>query len=275
MAFTGWAFVGFDACGSVSEETKDATRQVPRAIVFSLVSVATVIILSAFAIELAVPDQRAVVTGDVTDPVIVAVTSAFGSGIEKPFLAVVVIAFLACGIAVQATAGRVAYSFARDGMLPGSRLIRRVSPRTRVPTIAILLTVSVSALGLLFSKAQATLIAFGSGGYYICFWLVCAAALYARLSGRWRPAGTISLGRWGTLVNAVAVAWLTVEGLNIAWPRLVDFPWYQVWAIPFIAAVLLVSGAIYVLVARPQERARTSAALGDGLVSGGAGAQGQ
>lgn len=277
MAYTGWAFVGFDACGSISEETHDPTRQVPRAIIFSLVSVATVIILSAAAIETAVPDQKGVVSGDVVDPVIVAVTNAFGNGIEKPFLVVVVTAFLACAIAVQATAGRVAYSFSRDGMLPGSRLIRKVSPRSRVPIVATCMTATVSGLALVFSKAQATLIAFGSGGYYICFFLVCSAALYARLSGRWTPAGTVRLGRWGTAINAVAVVWLAIEGLNIAWPRLQGFPWYQIWAIPFIAACLLVSGIVYVLVARPQDKAKTSTALGDVLAtaSGAGGAQGQ
>jgi amino acid transporter len=196
-----------------------------------------------------------------------AVTGAWGGGVEKPFLALVLIAFLACGIAVQATAGRVAYSFARDGMLPGSSVLRRVTAHSKVPVVAILVTAVVSALALVFSKAQQTLIAFGSGGFYICFFLVCAAALYARLTGRWRPAGAIRLGRWGTPINAVAVVWLLVEGLNIAWPRLSGYPWYQTWAIPFIALCLLVSGVVYVALARPQERARTSEALGDVLAA--------
>jgi amino acid transporter len=265
MAFTGWAFVGFDACGVISEETKDATRKVPRAIVISLVSVGAVIILSALAIVLAVPSQTDVVAGKNLDPVLSAVTGAWGGGVEKPFLVLVLVAFLACGIAVQATAGRVAYSFARDGMLPGSSVLRRVTAHSKVPVIAILVTAVVSALALVFSKAQQTLIAFGSGGFYICFFLVCAAALYARLTGRWRPAGALRLGRWGTPINAVAVVWLLVEGLNIAWPRLEGYPWYQTWAIPFIALCLVVSGAVYVAIARPQERAKTSEALGDVL----------
>jgi amino acid transporter len=262
MAFTGWAFVGFDACGTISEETRNPTRQVPRAILFSLLSVATVIILSAAAVELAVPSQEAVVSGDVVDPVITAFTAAFGGGlVEKGFLAVVVVAYVACGIAVQATATRIAFSFARDRMLPGSGLIRRVSPKSQVPVVATLMTATVSALALFFSKAQQTLIAFGSGGFYICFFLICAAALYARVTGRWTPAGPFSLGRLGLPINVLAVVWLFAEGLNIAWPRLEDVPWYQDWAIPFIALCLVVSGILYVTLARPQDR--RSEALGD------------
>jgi amino acid transporter len=263
MAFTGWAFVGFDACGTISEETRDPTRRVPRAMLLSLVLVAAVIFVSAVGIELAIPSQRSVVSGSVADPVIVAVTTAFGAGLEKPFLAVVVVAFLAAGITVQATAARVAFSFARDGMLPASRVIRRVSRRNRVPFAATLVTGVIASLGLFFSKAQPTLIAFGAGGYYIAFFLVCAAALYARLNGRWKPSGTFRLGRFGTPVNVAAVVWLAVEGLNIAWPRLKNVAWYERWATPFVAACLFVVGVLYVCVTRPQRRAAQSTALGD------------
>ena len=36
VAIAGWVLLGFDACGSVAEETRDAARQVPKAIVMSL-----------------------------------------------------------------------------------------------------------------------------------------------------------------------------------------------------------------------------------------------
>jgi amino acid transporter len=35
VAVAGWAFIGFDACVSTAEETKDAGRQVPRAMWWS------------------------------------------------------------------------------------------------------------------------------------------------------------------------------------------------------------------------------------------------
>jgi amino acid transporter len=128
----------------------------------------------------------------------------------------------------------------------------------------------VSAAGLAFGLKTAavnTLIGFGSGGYYISFFLVCSAALVARLSGRWRPAGLFSLGRYGTLVNAVACAWLLFEAINIAWPRAVmappGAPFYQVWAVVVVSAVLLVVGIAYVLMTRPQDRIRASTAFAD------------
>jgi amino acid transporter len=269
VAISGWAFVGFDSCGSVSEETRDPMRRVPRAILFSLSSVAAVIILNAMAIGLSFKDTASVVKLETLDPVTPSVVGAFGSWAEKPFQAVVLVAFIACAIAVQATATRVLFSLSRDRMLPASGVLRRVG-RSKVPRAALAVAAVVSGCGLVFgldTRAVNTLITFGSGGYYITFWLVCAAALWARLSGRWVPAGRFSLGRWALPVNVAAVIWLTFEAINIAWPRSAlappGAPFWQVWAILLISVVLGIVGAVYVLVRRPQERVRTSAAMGD------------
>jgi amino acid transporter len=269
IAISGWAFVGFDSCGSVSEETVDPMRRVPRAILFSLSSVGAVIILNSIAIGLSFEDTKAVMSGEVLDPVTPTIVAAFGSWAEKPFQLVVLAAFIACGIAVQATATRVLFSLSRDRMLPGSRMLSRVGGN-KVPLGALTAASVVSALGLLFglnARAVNTLITFGSGGYYIVFWLVCAAALYARLSGRWVPAGRFSLGRFALPVNIAAVAWLTFEAINIAWPRTVlavpGAKFYQVWAIILIFGVLSAVGLVYVLIKRPQDRVRESAAMSD------------
>ncbi|HEX5621447.1 MAG TPA: APC family permease [Solirubrobacteraceae bacterium] len=269
IAISGWAFVGFDSCGSVSEETKDPMRRVPRAILFSLSSVGAVIILNAIAIGLSFEDTQAVMSGEVLDPVTPAVVDAFGSWSEKPFELVVLAAFIACGIAVQATATRVLFSLSRDRMLPGSSFLSRVGAN-KVPLGALAAASVVSAAGLLFglnARAVNTLITFGSGGYYITFWLVCVAALYARLSGRWVPAGRFSLGRFALPVNIAAVVWLTFEAINIAWPRTVlavpGAKFYQVWAIILIFGVLSVIGLVYVLVSRPQDRIARAASMSD------------
>ena len=269
IAISGWAFVGFDSCGSVSEETKDPMRRVPRAILFSLSSVGAVIILNSIAIGLSFEDTGAVMSGEVLDPVTPAVTDAFGSWAEKPFELVVLAAFIACGIAVQATATRVMFSLSRDRMLPGSAMLSRVSTN-KVPLGALGAASVVSAAGLLFglnARAVNTLITFGSGGYYITFWLVCAAALYARLTGRWVPAGRFSLGRLALPVNIAAVVWLTFEAINIAWPREVlavpGAKFYQVWAIVLIFSALTVVGLVYVLISRPQDRIAGAKSMGD------------
>ena len=257
LAVGGWVFIGFDVGVGASEETVDASRHVPRAIWIALLSVGALVILNAVATALAHPDPATVVAGEDIDPVTTAVVSSFGSWSDKPFAAVVLTAFLACGMAAQALTARTIFSLARDGVLPASGFLRRVD-RRRAPIGAIVVTTAVACLGLLLglnSAAVGTLIAFGTAAIYVSFLMTALAALVARLRGSWVPAGLVRLGRAGLVVNVMAVAWLAFETVNIAWPRESlappGAPVYQVWAAPIVLAAIATIGIAYLLVARP------------------------
>jgi amino acid transporter len=260
LAVGGWVFIGFDACVGASEETKRATRHVPRAIWLALLSVGALVILNAFAVTLSHPDPASVVAGRDVDPVATSVVSSFGSWSAKPFAAVVLSAFLACGMSAQALTARTIYSVARDDVLPGSSFLRRVD-RRRSPVGAIVATTVVGSAGLLLglnSAAVGSLITFGTAAIYVAFLLVAVAALVARVRGTWIPGGQVRLGRAGVAVNALAVAWLAFESVNIAWPRASlappGAPVYQVWAAPILLAVIAATGSAYLFVAKPQRK---------------------
>jgi amino acid transporter len=266
LAVGGWVFIGFDVGVGAAEETRGAARHVPIAIWIALLSVGVLVILNAVAATLAHPDPAGVVAGEDLDPVTTAVVSSFGSWATKPFAAVVLIAFLACGMAAQALTARTMYSMARDGVLPGSRLLRTID-RRRAPIGATLVTAVIACLGLLLgldSAAVGSLIAFGTAAIYVAFLLIALAALIARLRGTWKPAGRIQLGRLGVVVNVLAVAWLAFETVNIAWPREslapLGAPVYQVWAAPLVLALIGAVGVAYLLLARPQRRPIASTA---------------
>jgi amino acid transporter len=272
LAVGGWVFIGFDACVSAAEETRNAARHVPKAIWIALLSVATLVILNAVAATLAHPDPASVVAGEDLDPVTTAVVTSFGSWSSKPFAAVVLIAFLACGMAAQALTARTMYSVARDGALPGSGFLRRVD-RRRVPIGAIIVTAVIACLGLLLglhSAAVGSLITFGTAGIYVAFLLIALAALIARVRGTWKPAGRVQLGRMGVVINALAVLWLAFETVNIAWPRESlappDAPLYQVWAAPLVLALITAVGLAYLVLAKPQ---RASTAINSRCTIGG------
>jgi amino acid transporter len=186
------------------------------------------------------------------------VVTSFGSWSTKPFAAVVLVGFLACGMAAQALTARSIYSVARDGALPASRFLRRVDQR-QTPRGALVATTVVACLGLLLgldSTAIGSLITFGTAGIYVAFLLVALAALIARLRGSWVPAGAVRLGRAGVFLNAAAVAWLSFETVNIAWPRESlappDAPFYQVWAAVIVLSLIVAVGLAYLLIAKPE-----------------------
>jgi amino acid transporter len=261
LAVGGWVFIGFDVGVGAAEETQNAGRHVPRAIWIALLSVGVLVILNAVAATLAHPDPAAVVAGEDVDPVTTAVVNSFGSWSTKPFAAVVLTAFLACGMAAQALTARTFFSLARDDALPGSRLLRSVD-RRKAPIGAVFVTALIACLGLLLgldSAAVGSLIAFGTAAIYVSFLMTALAALIARLRGSWRPAGLVRLGRAGVAVNVLAVGWLAFESVNIAWPREslapAGAPFYQVWAAPIVLALIATVGVGYLLIARP-DRAR-------------------
>ncbi|WP_047286419.1 APC family permease [Pseudomonas protegens] len=266
MAVGGWAFLGFDACSQVSEETADARTSTPRAILRSMLLVGLTVMLTAFAVTLSFTDTAGLVAGQVVDPVTPAVVDAFGAWAERPFVGVVLVAFIACVVSVQTYIGRAVFGMARDSILPASAFLRRVDGR-KVPFAAMLLSTLFASFGLalgLNATAVGTLIAFGSGGFFMVFLIVIGCALAHRLRGRWRPdAGVFNLGRWGLPVNLAAFVWLLFESVNVAWPRESlappGAPWFQVWAVVLVFSTLAVLGLIYMVLAKPYLRRDNSA----------------
>jgi amino acid transporter len=253
LAVAGWAFIGFDSTVAAAEETKGAAKHVPRAVWIALLSVGALVILNAFATTLAHPNPADVTAGKDIDPVSTAVVSNFGDWSSKPFAAVVLLAFIACGMAAQGGTSRGIYSVARDGVLPGSSFLRKVSAN-QAPIGGIVATTVVAWLGLLLgleATAIGSLITFGTAAIYCAFLLVAIAALYARSQG------VLSRSKPRIVVNVAAVLWLGFETINVAWPRAslapVGAPWYQIWAAPMVVGAIVVFGLLYLFTARPTD----------------------
>jgi amino acid transporter len=246
MAFIGWSFVGFEAAGSIAEEVEEPRRAIPKAMVLSLVIVAAVVMYSALALILAIPDYGAVLSGDVADPVTATITAQLGTDITRPLFALFVIGFVATLVAVEASASRVMWSLARDGGLPASATLTRLSRTDRLPVVAIVVSGVLSAAILVTTQSDTvylTLVNFTTGGFYLAFGLPLVALAVARLRGDWIP-GPFSLGRRGTVLTVVAAIWIVFQLVNIAWPRATDLPWYQEYGVLVMIALVGGLGAL-------------------------------
>lgn len=138
-----YSFLGFDAVSSISEETRDARRTVPRAILLvTLLGGLLFIVVSAVS-NLAFPDWRAYTTPDAAaNDVVVAVG---GQWLGAFFTAAFVAGCFGAVLAQQAAAARVLYSMGRDRLLP-ARVFGFVHPRWKTPVLAVLV---ISAVGLI------------------------------------------------------------------------------------------------------------------------------
>jgi amino acid transporter len=257
VAFIGWAYVGFDTAASVSEECTEPERDVPKAIILSLVTVALVVSYASLALILAIPDYGAVISGKVADPVADTISFQLGSGITKPLFALFIVGFTASLIAIQTNCSRIMWAFARADVLPASEHLRRLSPGARLPRGTILTTFVIASVLLVSTQSEdlyLTLVSMATGGFYFSFAMPVLGATWARLKGRWVPAQW-SLGRWGLTVAIAASIWTVFEYINIAWPRAEGVPWYQDWAVLLMTGIVAVLGFVAYIPGRAKLRA--------------------
>ena len=124
---------------------------------------------ACLALILAVPDMQAVINGTDKDPVTTILNNAFGPVGSKMVMGVVMISFISCVISLQAAASRLLYSYARDEMVIGSALLKRLSPTTQVPVAALfvsgVLPALIIALGFFLQDAVATIVSYLSRIY--------------------------------------------------------------------------------------------------------------
>jgi amino acid transporter len=240
IAFVGWSFLGFEAAGSIGEEVEEPERNVPKAII-------------------------RVMSTQSGDPVADTLVAHFGAGIGRPLLILFVIGFLSSFLAVQAAVSRCVWGSARDRSLPGSGLLDQLRGPERLPIYSILLTGVVAGLLVLLagSELYSVLINFTTIGFYIAFGVPVAGAALAHLRGTWTP-GAFNLGRWSAPVAYLATIWITLQTINIVWPRPApDTPWYITWSMVITTVVLGAIGIVVYL----SVRGRIQAPIGDRLRS--------
>ncbi|MEV2269696.1 APC family permease [Nonomuraea africana] len=249
-------YYGFEACGDVAEEVPDPTRRIPKAMRMTIYVGGAAATFVCLALLLAVPDFGAVISGASADPVSEVLTAAFGPTGLRVVLGVVLLSFLSCALSLQAAAGRLLYSYARDGMIAGSGLFRRFSAARHVPPYALLVAAVVPALVVLGSiisaDALVKIISFATLGIYLGFQMVVLAALRARLRG-WRPSGPFTLGTAGLAINVGALVYGVLAIVNMIWPRTPGAPWYDNWLVALSGLVVVGLGALYLFTARPYE----------------------
>jgi amino acid transporter len=272
-----YIFYGFESAGDVAEETKNASRQVPRAMRSALLygGIASFVLIAGLL--LATPaDPKGYASAVSFTGGIPVILSVLPQWLQDVFLLVVCIAFFSCGTATQGAGSRLLFSYARDRQLPGSARLRKVSPRFATPVNALLVAGVVPILFTLLvnvnpSKdvhilwfvfpaginALTALVSFGVTGIYLSFLLTVIGSMIARSRG-WRPAGAFRLGRWGWPVSIVAAAYLAVMLVNIVVPTGLASPRGALfnldWITLVVMIVLLLIGAVYFVIARPDRR---------------------
>lgn len=245
VAYVAYTFIGFEASASIGEEVQESRRVLPKAVMYSLVAGGVLVMTACLGLVLAIPDMPAVLAGKDTDPIATTLEHSFGSGAGRTLLVALAVGFISSMIAVQTAVTRAIWANARDRTLPGARVLVRLSGREHLPRYAIGLTILIAGVLLFFgtSKVFALLVTFSSFGFYLSYWMPVLGLAYVRWRGE-RSLGDAWGARWIGPVTIVAVAWLTLEMINLAWPRSVTSEWYLNWGIIIMTGVLGVVGLV-------------------------------
>ncbi len=198
-----YTITGFDASANTAEETVGAAMRVPRGIIQAVAVSGVAGWVMLCAVVAAIPDlDRAAALGPG------AFTFAVGAVLPPPLayfiLAGIAVAQYLCGLAAITSASRIAYAFARDGGLPASNALGRVSDRYRAPTMAIWTVAGAAALATVYTPIYETMAAVAAILLYISYVLPTALGLVA-YGHRWTTMGPWDLGAWYRPLAAISV----------------------------------------------------------------------
>ncbi|EKT4466349.1 amino acid permease [Pseudomonas putida] len=172
------SFLGFDAVSTLAEETRDARRDVPRAIILTTLGAGLLFTLLAYISQLVLPGSTFANADAAANEVML---KAGGQFLANFFTAAFVAGSLGSALASQAAVSRILYTMGRDKVLP-QRTFGKLSPRFGTPVFAIVLVSAFSLLALVIDLATlASLISFGA---LVAFSAVNLAVVRTHLVGQ-------------------------------------------------------------------------------------------
>jgi amino acid transporter len=271
-----YIFYGFESCGDIAEETKDASRQIPRAMRAALIWGGVGALFLTAGLLLAMPENNPV-AATVKGGGVPFILGQLSEGMQDFLLCLIIFAFFSCGTSIQGAGSRLAFSFARDGALPASGWVSKVHQRFRTPVNALISGALITVLFVLLVfpspkndieigfitypanvNVLVSLVSFAVSGIYLSFLLAVIAAIIAHARG-WVAEGAFRLGRWTWPVLIVAVSYLALMFINVVAPTGLDSPraFFNLdWITLTVIFVIAVIGALYFVIARPDKPLR-------------------
>jgi amino acid transporter len=229
--------VGFDSAANLAEEAKNPFRNVPRAIVGSVIAASVAGLVFLIVLTVAIKDVNAV-TSD-PSPVAAIIRGQLGPVWERILLGGIAFAFFGAGMVVMAACSRQVFAMARDGRFPAAKLMSRVNPRTRTPIVATLLIVVIGIVLMVALPGDALIQLILGGTMLPALMYGGIVVLYLAVRRKLeRKEGGFSLGRFELPVTIVALVWVAVVLFVLVTPADAQVPSLVVFG-------LLLTGGIY------------------------------
>ncbi|CAI6337604.1 unnamed protein product [Periconia digitata] len=277
------AFVGTDSPVHMSEEVRNASVDVPRSMLLSLIINGCLSIGMMLAVLFSAGDIAQILETNAS-PVSAAMVifeRVTGSKTGATVMTSIIVVLEFCSaMGCLAAASRMTWSFARDRGLPFSRVLSMIDKRTTIPVVSILVATGFSALLALINIGNS--VAFNGTislvleGFYISYFLAIGLLLWRRLRGDMDKTNTsltafsssaaqdeiydrkLTWGPWrirgtfGVVNNIVACCYLLLMVFFSFWPAqlIVSNPADMNWAVLVTGCVAIFSVGYYLVYAR-------------------------
>jgi amino acid transporter len=257
---SAWTIGGFEAAANVAEETHMPQQRVPMAIILSELASVFLGFPVLIGFTLAIPSLAIASTH--STPLLYIMEHYFPPYVTDAAMLLVFISIFACALANVTTLTRMVWAMARDGQLPGSAWLARISVH-KVPANAIWTVALIAAAFTSWAKVEVVITGVCTLLMYIVYGIVVAAALWAasRISkaqilvehaGEPAPAlgpstvqGTLQVSR---PLCVAALVWILFLLAVISVPR-------SAWINSIASAAALGVGACWYFWGRPQKLA--------------------
>lgn len=155
-----FSFLGFDAVSTLSEETRNPEKVIPRAIFLVALIGGVMFILMSFFIQAYFPTMARFHDQEAALPEIALYVG--GKLFQSIFIVCTVINTIASGLASQTSVSRLLYVMGRDKVIPQG-LFARLHPRYKTPVLNIAVVGVISLSAIFFDLVTATsIINFGA-----------------------------------------------------------------------------------------------------------------
>ncbi|MGE8150775.1 APC family permease [Pseudomonas vancouverensis] len=171
-AIACYSFLGFDAVSTLTEETRDPRRTIPRAIMLITLIGGLIFVGVSYFVQIAHPSFQF----DNVDSAAYEIARNVGGDLfVSIFLIGLIVGQFASGLSAQASGSRLLYAMGRDGVLPKS-FFGTLHERFGTPINSILLCAVVALLALKLDVTTST--SFINFGAFLAFSLVNLSVIF-------------------------------------------------------------------------------------------------
>ena len=222
MFMSLFVIYGFDTASTLSEETRDPRRAAPKAVLYSVIGAFIIGGVFLLGTLVAIPHLGFAVK-NAWGPANI-IEANFPTSFATLYLFVVSAAIFVCCLSILAATIRLCFGMSRDNQLPISGLLSRVSPKLHTPIWSCIVIALLSAIPFAQYSGAGTIAIAATGMIYLSYFLGNIVIMLARARGWPRISSPFKLGRWGMLVNVVALLYGGAMLVNFAWPRVASNP---------------------------------------------------